>query len=48
LGCNMYLDPQQAARGIQLFSTTDQKGHDDLKRDAQGYPNLSKYDVYKT
>ena len=48
LGWNMYLDPQQAARGIQLFSTTDQKGHDDLKRDAQGYPNLSKYDVYKT
>lgn len=46
LGWNMYMTPEQAVRGLQLFSTIDQKGFKDLKRDDQGYPDLSKYKIY--
>ena len=46
LGWNMYMTPEQAVRGIQLFSTIDQKGLKDLETDKQGYPDLSKVDAY--
>ena len=46
LGWNMYMTPEQAIRGIQLFCTIDQKGLKDLETDKQGYPDLSKVDAY--
>ena len=48
IGWNMYMTPEQAVRGIQLFSTIDQKGLEDLETDKQGYPDLSKYAIYKS
>jgi len=48
LGWNMYMTPDQAVRGIQLFSTIDQKGLEDLHANLQGYPDLSTYEIYKT
>jgi dTDP-4-amino-4,6-dideoxygalactose transaminase len=48
LGWNMYMEPAHAARGIQLFSTIDQKGLEDLDNKKQGYPCLSNYAIYKT
>lgn len=48
LGWNMYMTPEQAVRGLQLFSTIEQKGFKDLKVEEQGYPNLEVYNVYKT
>jgi dTDP-4-amino-4,6-dideoxygalactose transaminase len=48
LGWNMYMTPEQAVRGLQLFSTIDQKGLDDLIVTNQMYPNLGEYDVYRT
>jgi len=48
LGYNMYMTPEQAIRGLQLFSTISQKNLDDLDSTKQGYPNLEAYDVYKT
>lgn len=50
LGYNMYLEPSQAARGIQLFEVLRQKypdGMEDLKVEEQGYPDLSKFPVYQ-
>ena len=47
LGWNCYMTPEQATRGIQLFSTIDQKGLEDLERDEQGYQDLSKIKVYE-
>lgn len=46
VGWNMYLTPEQAIRGIQLFSTIDQRGLKDLDSTKQGYPDLSQYDVF--
>lgn len=49
LGWNMYMEPSQAARGIQLFEVLRQKhpdGMEDLKIEEQGYPDLSKYKIY--
>lgn len=46
LGWNMYMEPTQAIRGIQLFSTIDQRGLKDLEVKKQGYPDLSKYPIY--
>ena len=46
LGWNMYLTPEQAIRGLQLFSTIDQRGFKDLDVDKQGYPDLSVCPVY--
>jgi dTDP-4-amino-4,6-dideoxygalactose transaminase len=46
LGWNMYMTPEQAIRGIQLFSTIDQKGLDDLDTEAQKYPDLINYECY--
>ena len=48
IGWNMYMTPDQAARGIMLFSTIDQKGNKDLDVNKQGYPDLSKSNVYTT
>jgi dTDP-4-amino-4,6-dideoxygalactose transaminase len=46
LGWNMYMTPEQALRGIQLFSTIEQKGLADLDSKEQGYPDLSKCKIY--
>lgn len=49
LGWNMYLEPADAARGIQLFEVLRQKhpdGVEDLVMEEQGYPDLSKYEIY--
>lgn len=49
LGWNLYMSPEQAARGIQLFEVLRQKypdGMEDLKVEEQKYPDLSKYKIY--
>lgn len=49
LGWNAYMEPSQAARGIQLFEVLRQKhpdGMEDLKVEEQKYPDLSKYKIY--
>lgn len=49
LGWNMYMQPADAARGIQLFEVLKQKypnGMDDLIVEEQGYPDLSQFKVY--
>lgn len=48
LGWNMYMTPPDAARGLMLFSTIRFKNLDDLPMELQGYPDLSKYEIYKT
>lgn len=47
LGWNCYMTPEQAARGIQLFELIRNKDNQDLKVDEQGYPDLSKFPIYK-
>ena len=50
LGWNMYMQPSDAARGIQLFEVLRQKypdGMEDLKVEEQGYPDLSKFPIYQ-
>jgi len=50
LGWNFYLEPSQAARGIQLFEVLRQKypnGKDDLNVEEQGYPDLSLFPIYQ-
>lgn len=47
VGWNMYMTPDQASRGLMLFSTINQKGKDDLVASAQGYPDLSKCPAYR-
>lgn len=46
LGWNMYMTPDQAARGIQLFELTKDKALPDLRVEDQGYPDLSQYAIY--
>jgi len=46
LGYNMYMTPEQAAKGLQLFELTKNKIMPDLKTEEQGYPDLSQYGVY--
>lgn len=48
LGWNMYMTPEQAARGLTLFSLVKDKELDDLPVEEQGYPDLSTYDVYNS
>lgn len=48
LGFNMYMTPEQAARGIMLFNTIKDKDLPDMEVEKQGYPDLSKFDIYKT
>lgn len=49
LGFNMYMTPEQAARGLQLFSIIRNSTKDpaDLVVSEQGYPDLSQYEVYR-
>lgn len=47
LGWNMYLEPSQAARGIQLFETIRNKDLVDLDMMEQSYPDLSKFSIYQ-
>lgn len=49
LGFNMYMTPDQAARGLMAFSIIKNRGVDpeDLDVAAQGYPDLSQYEVYR-
>lgn len=48
LGWNMYMQPADAARAIQLFEIYKDRGEfEDLSVEAQGYPDLSKYPVYQ-
>lgn len=48
LGWNAYMTPEQAIRGIQLFSTIDQRSCRDLDNTKQGYQDLSKFKIYET
>ena len=50
LGFNMYLNPPDAARAIQLFEVIKQKwpeGMEDLKVEDQKYADLSRFTIYK-
>ena len=47
LGWNMYMTPEQAARGLALFDTVKDKDLPDLKVEEQGYPDLSKWECFK-
>lgn len=47
LGWNLYMEPANAARGIQLFETMRHKILPDLVVAEQGYPDLSKFKVYQ-
>ena len=50
VGWNMYMQPSDAARGIQLFEVMKQKypdGMPDLIVEEQSYPDLSIYPVYQ-
>lgn len=47
LGYNMYMTPEQAARGLQLFDMVKTIDQQDLPVDFQSYPDLSKFEVYK-
>ena len=41
-----YLTPEQAARGLMLFSNIENQELKDLDIEAQGYTDLSKIKVY--
>ena len=50
LGWNAYMQPSDAARGIQLFEVLRQKypdGMEDLKVEEQKYPDLSQFKIYQ-
>ncbi len=47
LGYNMYMQPDQATRGLQLFQAKGDKEFEDLKVEDQKYPDLSKFYVYQ-
>lgn len=46
LGWNMYLQPEQAARGLQIFDMIKTLDLPDLSVDLQKYPDLSRFNVY--
>lgn len=46
LGWNMYMEPANAARGLQLLQALGDLVLDDLKVEAQGYPDLSQFPIY--
>jgi len=46
LGWNCYLQPDQAARGLQLLQALGYRELEDLPVEKQGYPDLSKFKVY--
>jgi dTDP-4-amino-4,6-dideoxygalactose transaminase len=48
LGWNAYMQPADAARGLQLLQALGDKELPDLKVEKQGYPDLSKFPIYAT
>jgi len=46
LGWNMYMTPDQASRGLMLFSTIRFKSLKDIPVAQQGYQDLSQYEIY--
>ena len=48
LGWNMYLEPADAARGLQLLQALGDKELPDLSVESQKYPDLSKFPIYAT
>lgn len=48
LGWNAYMTPEQAARGLQLFSLVKDRVAQDLDVEGQGYPDLSRFEIYGT
>lgn len=46
LGWNMYLQPDQAARGLQLLQALGDRELQDLPVESQGYPDLSTFPIY--
>lgn len=47
LGWNMYMQPADAARGLQLLQVLGDKELPDLSVESQGYPNLDLFPIYK-
>lgn len=47
LGWNMYMTPEEAARGLLLFSSLKLQNLPDLEVAQQGYPDLSQSAIYK-
>ena len=47
LGWNMYMLPEQAARGLQVFEFIKNKDLSDIDPKTQGYPDLSKFSAYQ-
>lgn len=47
LGWNMYMTPEQAARGLMLFDLIKNKDLPDIDFDSQGYTDLSNIEAYK-
>ena len=47
VGWNMYMTPEQAARGLQLFELVKNRKNEDLDSEKQGYPDLSKYPIFQ-
>ena len=47
LGWNMYMQPMDAARGLQLLQALGDKELEDLKMEEQGYCDLSKHKIYQ-
>ena len=47
LGYNMYMPPTDAARGLQLLQALGDRELEDLSVEKQGYPDLSKFKIYK-
>lgn len=46
LGWNLYMEPANAARGLQLLQAIGNRELEDLKVEEQGYPDLSKFPIY--
>ena len=47
IGWNMYMAPPEAARGLWLFDMIKDKRLKDIDPDTQGYPDLSKFPIFK-
>lgn len=46
LGWNCYMQPSDAARGLQLLQAIGDKDLPDIIVESQGYPDLSKFKIY--
>lgn len=47
IGYNCYMTPDQAARGLQYFQQIQHKDLQDMDVKEQGYPDLSKFEIFK-